>query len=370
MSLKNRRAVFLIAALVALGACTLPRGAAMRSEILKNEGKENAQFAHYEIDRAHLAQIHSWPAGAHALPPRAWLRGGASSQPGTLSAGDSVGLAVWENGDNKLLTTEGAPSVALQATQINDDGTLFVPYAGPIHVAGLTVETARERVQDALSSLLPAAQVQLSRQPGARNTADLVSGVAAPKSIDLSQRPMSVLSAITEGGGVSSSFANPQVRLLRGNSVYEISMKRLIDDPTLDTGMRRGDKLLVTEDPRYFLSMGATGKEAIVPFPRDKVSALEAITLAGGVNDSRADPKGVLILRDYPASAVGPNGPSNQRVIFSINLTTTDGLFSAQNFYLQPQDVVLATESPIVKAQTLFSLFNTTVSSAARVDNF
>ncbi|WP_339107990.1 polysaccharide biosynthesis/export family protein [Thioclava sp. GXIMD4216] len=341
----------------------------MRSEILKNEDSANAQFAHYAIDRAHLAQIQSWPAGAHALPPRAWLRGGASAQAGTLSAGDMVGLAVWENGDNKLLTSEGAPSVALQATQINDDGTLFVPYAGPVHVAGLSIETARQRVQDALTALLPAAQVQLSRQPGMRNTADLVSGVASPRSIDLSQRPMTVLSAITEGGGVSTALKNPQVRLMRGKTVYEISMKRLTDDPTLDTGIRRGDKLIITEDPRYFLSLGAAGREEIVPFPRDKVTALEAITLAGGVNDSRADPKGILILREYPSTAVGPNGPTHTRVIFSIDLTTTDGLFSAQNFYLQPQDVVLATESPVVKAQTLFGLFNTTVSSAYRVSN-
>ena len=68
------------------------------------------------------------------------------------------------------------------------------------------------------------------------------------------------------------------------------------------------------------------------------------------------------VLREYPASAVRPDGiggPSQRRVVFSINLTTTDGLFSAQNFRIQPDDVVLATESAVNDTRTILGLVGT-----------
>ena len=39
-------------------------------------------------------------------------------------------------------------------------------------------------------------------------------------------------------------------------------MERLLADPSLDTTLRGGDKIYVEKDERYFLSLGATGREA------------------------------------------------------------------------------------------------------------
>ena len=56
-----------------------------------------------------------------------------------------------------------------------------------------------------------------------------------------------------------------------------------------------------------------------------------------------------MILREYSASAVRPDvpGPRNQRVVFTIDLRSADGRFSARNFEINPNDLVMATESPI-----------------------
>jgi len=66
----------------------------------------------------------------------------------------------------------------------------------------------------------------------------------------------------------------------------------------------------------------------------------------------------VLILREYQASALsaGQRGPRQQRVVFTIDLTTSDGLFSARNFFLNSGDLVLATESPISSARVIFGI--------------
>ncbi|MEI6099137.1 MAG: polysaccharide export protein, partial [Alphaproteobacteria bacterium] len=165
-------------------------------------------------------------------------------------------------------------------------------------------------------------------------------------------------SVLAQGGGIPASMNNPQVNLSRGGKLYRISSERLLADPELDTTMRGGDKVFLEADKRYFLSLGASGTQAQVSFPRDRVTALEAMSLIGGLKASTADPKGILILRDYPDSAVRSDarGPSRDRMIFALDLTSADGLFSAGEFDIQNRDLVLVTQSPLVNTSTIISL--------------
>ena len=367
----TRRSAALLAAIVLLSACSMPRGAAMQSEILRNAEAETPGFSHYPVDSALLAEVAHWPAAKHAPTGRTWVKGGVGGPGQVIVAGDAVQLAVWEGGENKLLTNPGAPLSDIPVAVVAPSGSIFVPYVGPVKVAGLSLEAARSKVQAEVSKLIPEAQVQMSAVPGKANTVSLLGGVANPHTVPLVDRSMTVLALIGEGGGVSPSIENPQLRLLRGGKVYEISLQRVLEDPTLDAGLRPGDKLSVEKDRRQFLALGAAGSERLVPFPKDSLNALEAVTLAGGINDSRADPKGVLVLREYLATAVRQTpaeGPQTPRAVFSINLTTAEGLFAAQNFAIVPNDVVLATESPVVNTRTILGLFGSTLGLARTAD--
>ena len=95
-----------------------------------------------------------------------------------------------------------------------------------------------------------------------------------------------------------------------------------------------------------------------MPFPQDVVTALDAMSLIGGLADTRADPKGILILREYPESAIkdGISGPEHERSVFVIDLTSADGLFSAGQFRIEPKDTVMVSESPISGATTILGL--------------
>ncbi len=179
-----------------------------------------------------------------------------------------------------------------------------------------------------------------------------------------------MLNAITDAGGVPAQIDNPRVRLIRGGRSYATSLERLYRDPSLDTILRGGDKLVVEADSRYFRSLGAAQKETIVPFPQDEVTALDAMSLIGGLADHRADPKGILILREYGAKAVrdGVRGPAHERSIFVIDLTTADGLFSAGRFEIQPKDTVMVSESPVNGASTVLGLVGKVVGVARSVD--
>ncbi len=366
------RSLAVSAVIVALLAgCALPRGAALQSEVLRADSSAAPGFAVYPVTREFLPQVANWP-GSGGFVARKWPRHSKGAAGQIIAAGDLVGVTVWDSDQNSLLASPQQKTTQMAPMLVTPSGTIFVPYVGPVKISGMSPDHARQVVQDKLAALLPSAQVQLSVQPGRQNSVDLVGGVAAPGTYPLVSRDMTVLSLLSEGRGVAPGLQNPQVRLVRGSDYYAISLERLYADPTLDATLRGGDKVFVESDPRYFLTLGATGAEAQVPFTRETLSALDAVAQAGGINDNRADPKGVLILREYTPAAVTPDparGPGDTRVIFTLDLTTADGLFSAGQFRIQPRDLVLATESPVTSTRTILGLVGSVVGVANTADN-
>lgn len=355
-------------ALVVLGACSLPRGAALQSEILKEADTQTPTFQVVPVTRANVPGIAQWPATGWSgsynwLPHRS---GPASS---VIRTGDQIDLLIWDSQDNSLLTSPEQKMVQMPGLQVSPGGTIFVPYVEEVVVSGLTAEGARERVQEELEQIVPSAQVQLTTSSGQDNSVDLVGGVSAPGTFPLPSRNFTILSLLAQGGGIAPGLENPLVRLMRGSNSYAIRSERLFSNASLNTTLRGGDKVIVESDDRQFTALGATGQEALIPFPDEHVTAMEALSLIGGISDSRADPKGILVLREYQPKDVGGAGPDMSQVIFTLNLTTADGLFAARNFRINPDDTVLATESPITKAQTILGLFGRVLGLTAQSNN-
>ncbi len=356
VTIAGRLAVLLACALIA-GCSDLPRGAALESEIRDSAGKSTPGFAFYPVTRALLPAVETWPA-VNAERSRGWIGGGGGSAGQLIAPGDLLDVTIWDSNDNSLLASPGRRTVPLGEMTVSPSGRVFLPYAGEVRVAGMGPDRARAVIQQQLEGISPSAQVQISVASGRQNSVDLVGGVTTPGSYPMPDRNYSVLGLIAEGGGVRPQMRNPRVKLQRGGAVYATSVERLYREPALDTVLAGGDKVIVEDDPRYFLSLGAAGKEDLFYFPKEEVNALEAISLIGGIADTRADPEGILVLREYPREALsaGVRGPRETRVVFSIDMTTADGLFSAQNLAIQPKDVVLATESPVGSIQVALTI--------------
>ncbi len=365
-----RRIVWIILA-IGLTACgTLPRGAAVEREILLNADQPSADIAVYPVTRAFLPSIASWPSNGSRN--YSWIGQSHGSNAQVIRPGDSLDVLVWDSGENSLLTGPEQRVANLPSLRVSETGTIFVPYVGKIKVSDRTPDSARALIQRQLEAIVPSAQVQLTMVEGRSNSIDLVGGVNAPGNIVMPDQNFSVLAALSAGGGVNAALKNPQLKLVRGHNIYATSVSRLFDNPKLDTRLQGGDKIIVEDDRRYFLSLGAAGQEAQFDFNRDDVSALDALAIIGGVNDNRADPQGILILREYQQSAVDAGGPGKTRVVFTLDLTSSDGLFSARNFHLQSGDLVLATESQITNTRTVLGLIGSAfglVTSANNLSN-
>ena len=63
-------------------------------------------------------------------------------------------------------------------------------------------------------------------------------------------------------------------------------------------------------------------------------------------------------------------GPERERMVFAIDLTTADGLFSAGGFGIQHRDLVLVTESPVTTTQTVFGLIGAALGLGERARGF
>ena len=356
-----------------LMACSTPRGAGLLSEVLATDEAVDAQgapvhdFAVFSVTRANIHTFSRWPdLGVNRL---GWIKRQPQPTSFVIAAGDLLSIVIWDAEDNSLLTGAGQRSVNLHDTPVSSTGRIYIPFVGQMRVAGMSPETARDQIEDRLKETIPSAQVQLSVEPGRANTANLVSGVGRPGVYPLPDRDFTLLSLLSQGGGVQPDLNNPQVRLLRGSKSYRTSVARVYEDPAMDTTLQGGDRVIVEPDTRSFLSLGATGSEARHEFIKSKMTVLDAMAIVGGVSDARANPQGVLILRNYPAHAVRTDGsgPHKGRVVFTIDLTSADGLFSAGEFELMPDDLVYATESPLNAAVTIFGLIGSVIGLANRL---
>jgi polysaccharide biosynthesis/export protein len=353
-----------------LAACNAPRGAGFQTEILAaSEAATIDTDAQYDfvvevVTRDRLALLQSWPHVRGGLGHQ-WLSRSGALGASTISPGDLVSMVIWDAADNSLLVGAGQRATELNNLEVAPNGEIFLPFVGNVMISGLTVAAARTKIERELLSSSGSAQVQLQMTPGQGKMVNLVSGVASPGRYPLPDRNYTILSLLSEGGGVNAGLVNPQVQLFRGEQTYAISVAKLFESPRLDTTLRGRDRIIVAEDDRVFLSLGATDTQSQHVFPEDQISALDALAIIGGIAEDRANAQGILILRSYPNSAVGPNGPSKSWVVFTLDLTTADGLFSAKSFEIMPDDLIYGTESPVTSIRTILALFRSVLAAAS-----
>ena len=365
-----RKSLALLMVTALLAACALPQDLGEERQIIKGADDPATTFAVQPVTRGTLPVLRTWP-NSHPTANLGWISHAATSPDPLIAAGDRLDLTIWDNDESSLLSPPTQKVVQLPGLTVSSKGTVFLPYADEVYIAKLTPDEARKTIQAKLLTIIPSAQVQLQFSSGSNNSVELVSGVPKPGVFPLTNRSTTLTSILALGGGLPSGVANPQINLSRGGKLYRVSAETLMSNPDLDTTMRGGDKIFVEPDNRYFLSLGAAGKEAIVAFPRDRVTALDAMALVGGVNQTTANPKGILILRNYPDSAVRGDGkgPSRDRMVFVLDLTNADGLFSAGEFAIQDRDLVLVTQSELVNTKTIFSLIGSIFGLANTTEN-
>lgn len=354
---------------LALGGCSVPRGAPSKREVLARPDAQGADFALEIATRDRLPVYSAWNPRNGRLNTD-WPSGGSAPSDQVLSPGDRLTLRVWDPEESSLISSSEAPFADISNVLVTAAGNVSLPYIDEVRVGGLTAERARLQIQNSLTAIIPSAQVQLDVTPGRRNSAQILGGVASPGTYPLNERNLPLTSLVAAAGGINQSLKNPQVQIIRESSVFRRSWDFVLENPMHDASIRGGDRILIEKDPRSFKALGAAGREEIIDFDRQDVSALRAVSMMGGIADTRADPRGILVLRRYDDHETKrADGPPNSRVVFSFDLTSANGMFVADEFTIQSDDIVLATQAPAVTTQRVLGLFGAVLGFGQAVHN-
>lgn len=360
------KAVTLVALVGGVSACGLPRPGPNKAEIFKGsvlkEGDAFIVTVNPRVTRA--------TAVVPALGFSSAFRTAGVVGSDTISPGDTLGLTIFENvRDDPLLGNTGQRVSALEEVQVDGQGYIFVPYAGRIKAAGQTPDGLRQAITRKLDTQTPDPQITVQRLAG-DGSAVSVQGSVGATGVYAIERPTRTLSAmLARAGGVTIEPEATIIRVTRGKQTGQIWLQDLYSNPTRDIALRPGDKIVVEEDARAFVALGATGAQSRVPFETQTLSAIEAIAIVGGLNTSLADPTGVFVFRNEPAEIANAvlgrtDLQGDQRMVYVLDLTQPTGMFEARDFIIRDGDTVYVTEAPYVQWRKALTAVTGTVGAA------
>lgn len=373
MYVKNSIYLALLAGLA--GCATLPSSGPTGKQI------EKSAIAPKDGKSIRLVQILSADeipgAGAIASPADS-LPKLAQTPTDMVGPGDVLDINVYEAGVTLFNNTSSnaqnpmaAPGVQVQKlppTRIDDLGDITIPYAGTLHVAGLTTGEVEAMIRDALKRISQNPQVLVTLDQAITNTIIIGGEVAKPGRLVLQTNRESLSDVIALAGGYRGSSKDIMVRIMRGSSSADVRVNDMVENPALDVRIRPGDRLMLVDDPRTYSILGASGRVEQVPFRRSTVSLAEAIATAGGTNPNLGDPAAIFLFR-YVKDAEGKEVPQ----VYHLNMMQTGSYFLAQKFVMQDKDVLYfgnaAANQPSKLVQLISQLFSPvlTVTSAVSV---
>jgi polysaccharide biosynthesis/export protein len=200
-------------------------------------------------------------------------------------------LLILGPGDEVSMHVFGQPSMDGD-TYVADDGTLQVPLAGPVHVAGLSPSQAASAVAAALQKgqFLINPHVTLTIVRSRSQQASVLGQVHAPGVYAVASNT-TLLDLLAKAGGETDEGADTVYILRAGPDGAERRLRVNLRDLAVpgappaaaDITMRGGDQVFVPRAPVFFI-VGEVHEPGRFRLEAD-TTVLEAIARAGGVTD-------------------------------------------------------------------------------------
>jgi polysaccharide export outer membrane protein len=289
-----------------------------------------------------------------------------------IGIGDTVSVTIWEAGSGGLFSaplvsdrfSTGANSATIPEQVVGRDGTITVPYAGRIAVAGHTSRDVQTVIEHALAGKAIQPQVLVNVPRSVSNSVTVTGEVANGARVPLSVKGDRVMDVIAAAGGIRAPVNETYVQLSRGDVTARVAMTKVTSEFKENIYLRANDVLTLIRDPQTFIAYGATGHNAEIPFDAEGINLSQALAKAGGLNDYQADPAGVFIFRFEPeevARALKPNSPLVQHgyatpVVYRLNLRDPGSLFVAQSFHIVNRDLLYVSNAPITSARKVMEV--------------
>lgn len=273
-----------------------------------------------------------------------------------IGRNDIVNIVVW--GHPELGLTPATSNRSMGSTtqadvgngyNVNPDGTIQFPFIGPIKIAGLTENEARELLTRRLSKFVQDPQITV-RVQAYRNGRIYVDGeVRVPGLQTLDDVPMTLPEAINRAGGFSPEADRSSIELTRADRTIRIDLPNLTRQGVNPNRLllANGDLLRVlNQDETQVFIMGEVWTPRAMPLHDGRLSLTEALGEAGGPDPWTSNPGQIYVVRKVPHEMGGENALPE---IYHLDASSPTAFVLANDFQLKPRDVVYVDPASVVR---------------------
>jgi polysaccharide export outer membrane protein len=266
-----------------------------------------------------------------------------------LAPGDIIRISIAESKDGGLFAPLAVGGTTFGNVRVDDRGTISIPYAGRVPVAGLDLQRVEARIRSRLAGVTFEPQVYVELIADRSNTVLVTGEVKSPGRFSLLEGSLTIIDAINRAGGASRPAHLTDVVLRRGKEVKRIALASI--EGGLNIQLQRGDEIVVEADFKVFNAMGAVTKAGQIEFPKSQPSVLDALATVGGLSNNVAHNTGVFLFRlNEPHAWLDSQGRwQSGPVIFKFNMALPETFFFEQAFALRPDDTIYVTNAPTVE---------------------
>lgn len=260
-----------------------------------------------------------------------------------VGLGDVLSVVVWDHPE--LTAPFGSFNNPLeQGNVVREDGTIYYPFIGSVAVAGRTTLEIRNEMELRLATFIESPQVDV-KVAGYRSQRYFVAGsVERPGTYPVTDVPTTLLEAINNAGGVAAEGDLFDVRLTRGQTSSSIPVFDMLFEGDLSSNvvMQHGDVLHISPNElRQVFILGEVTLPQTLPLTNRSMSLTQALATVGGIEEARADGKGVYVIRQAEFDGVID--------VYQLDISKAWMLALGDQFVLEARDIVYVSPAPIAR---------------------
>ena len=314
--------------------------------------------------------------------------GAPQERHGVIGEGAVLDITVWEAPPAVLFSNSttsgivpGAPTPSATSTfageVVNARGTINVPFVGTVLALGRTPEDVASEIAARLSTKAHDPQVAVRIADNQAEGVIVAGDVTTSRRFPLTTKNELLLDALTSAGGVRQPVDKVLIQITRGNVVAARPLGAIIRDPGENISLANNDVVTALYQPFSFQAMGAVGASSEVNFEGTGITLSQALGRVGGLQDNRANVKGVFVFRLENPQALpqnlrigAPMTPEGKiPVVFRIDLSNPASFFVLQSFPMRDKDILYVSNAPLVDLQKFVSLVSQITFSVVGVAN-
>lgn len=283
-----------------------------------------------------------------------------------LGVGDVITIGVWDHPE--LTIPAGTQRTAeFDGFRVQENGTITFAYAPNVPAVGKTIPQIREDLVKRLSRVIEDPQVDVKVVSFKSQKAYVTGEVSNPGVYPITETPLTLIDALNQAGGLNNAADwrtvtythNGKTEIIKLDDFYtkgDISQNRLL---------QHGDIVHVNRnDAQKVFMLGEVKRPGTLKVNRYGLNLAEALSDSGGINEGSADANGIFVVRKSNQEKTGFIAD-----VYQLHAKNITAMVIAEQFELQPNDIVYVTSAPLARWNRVISLLLPSVSAIDKIDD-